>query len=216
MTIAFKTKNVAVYDELRNEIVQGKLKPGQKIIMSEVAKEFGISEIPVREAIRRLQSEGFIKFTPHVGAVVSKMEESEFIETYLIRTELEALAVRSATSHITVKDIEYLAKKNAEMQSALKKNKLEKMGILNKDFHLRIYRTAHFPYLYKLICDLWEKIGQPKNFFVFFPDRAPASIKEHARIIEALKFKDAKLVEKVFREHMTTSINIYKKMFANN
>ena len=64
----FKTKNIAVYEALRKDILGGKLKPGQKIIMSDVAKKFKLSEIPVREAIRRLESDGFVKFTPHIGA----------------------------------------------------------------------------------------------------------------------------------------------------
>ena len=73
MEVVFKTKNVAVYEVLRQDIVDGKLKSGQKIIMSDVAKRFGLSEIPVREAIRRLESDGFVQFTPHIGAIVSKL-----------------------------------------------------------------------------------------------------------------------------------------------
>lgn len=212
MAFAFKTKNVAVYDALRNDIVQGKLKPGQKIVMSEVAKTFGISEIPVREAIRRLESEGLIEFIPHVGATVCKMDESEFIETYLIRTELEAFAARVATYHIAAKDIEFLVNKNREMENAIKEDRLEIVGIMNKEFHLRLYYAALFPYLYKLICDLWEKTRYPQNFFTFFPERAAESVKEHARIIKALESKDAKLTERIFREHMSNSLNVYRKI----
>jgi DNA-binding GntR family transcriptional regulator len=212
MAFAFKTKNVAVYDALRNDIVKGKLKPGQKIVMSEVAKTFGISEIPVREAIRRLESEGLIEFIPHVGATVCKMDESEFIEIYLIRTELETFAARVATYHITPKDIRFLVNKNREMENAIKEDRLEVMGLLNKDFHLRLYYAALFPYLYKLICDLWEKTRYPQNFFTFFPERAAESVKEHARIIRALESKDAKLTERIFREHMSNSLNVYRKI----
>jgi len=76
MAVAFKTKNVAVYEAIRKEIVDGRLKPGQKIIMSDLAKRFELSEIPVREALRRLESDDFVAFTPHVGAVVSKIDEN--------------------------------------------------------------------------------------------------------------------------------------------
>ena len=212
MAFAFKTKNVAVYDALRNDIVQGKLKPGQKIVMSDVAKTFGISEIPVREAIRRLESEALIEFIPHVGATVCKMDESEFIEMYLIRTELETFAARVATYYITPKDIGFLVNKNREMENAIKEDRLEVMGLLNKDFHLKLYHAALFPYLYKLICDLWEKTRYPQNFFTFFPERAAESVKEHARIIKALESKDAKLTERIFREHMSNSLNVYRKI----
>ena len=96
MMVAFKTKNMAVYEALRQDIIDGRLKPSQKLIMSDLAKRFELSEIPVREAIRRLESDGIVEFTPHMGAVVSKIDESEFVEIYLIRIELEALANRLA------------------------------------------------------------------------------------------------------------------------
>ena len=94
MTIASKTKNVAVYDKLRQGIIKGKLKPGQKVVMGELAKAFGMSETPVREAIRRLESEGYIDFTPHMGAIVTKIDERELVEIYLIRIALEELATK--------------------------------------------------------------------------------------------------------------------------
>ena len=97
MSLKFITKNVAVYEALRKDIIEGRLQPGQKIIMSEVAKEFGLSDIPVREALRRLESEGYAHFTPHVGAIVSERDGDKIIELYLIRTELESLATRLAT-----------------------------------------------------------------------------------------------------------------------
>ena len=72
MAIASKTKNVAVYNKLRQAIIKGKLKPGQKVVMAELAKAFGLSETPVREAIRRLESEGYIDFTPHMAPLLRK------------------------------------------------------------------------------------------------------------------------------------------------
>ena len=111
--ISFKTKSVAVYDAIRKEIVDGKLKPGQKIVMRSLAKQFGLSEIPVREAIRKLESDGFVEFTPHVGAVVTTIDEKEFVETYLIRIELEALATRLAVSHVTARRYRLLGEKES-------------------------------------------------------------------------------------------------------
>ncbi len=67
MPIASKTKNVAVYKKLRQAIIKGKLKPGQKIVMADLAKSFGLSETPVREAIRRLESDGYVLFYPPHG-----------------------------------------------------------------------------------------------------------------------------------------------------
>lgn len=200
MIVAFKTKNMAVYEVLRQDIVDGKLKSGQKIIMSDVAKRFGLSDIPVREAIRRLESDGFVQFTPHIGAVVSKMDEKEVIEIYLIRIELEALATRLAVPYVTSEDIDYLERKNHDMELAIKRNRPEQLGTLNKDFHLRIYRAAPYPYLYKLISDLWEKVERTQSVFAYVPERAAASVGEHSQIIKALQSKDLAAAEKLIKE----------------
>lgn len=216
MSVAFKTKNVAVYEVLRKDIVDGKLKPGQKIIMSDLAKRFGLSEIPVREAIRRLESDGFVEFTPHVGAVVSKMDESEFVETYLIRIELEALATRLAAPHVTSEDIDYLEKKNHEMEIAIQQNHPEKLGALNRDFHLRLYRAAPYPFLYKLISDLWEKVERTRSVFAYVPERAAASVAEHSQIIEALRTKDLAAAEALIKEQKSRTMAALQKYIHNN
>ncbi len=211
MIADFKTKNVAVYEALRRDIVDGKLKPGQKIIMSDIARRFGLSEIPVREAIRRLESDGFVKFTPHIGAVVSEIDEKEFIEIYLIRIELEALATRLAVPYITETDVEYLDQKNREMEKAIENNLLEKLGSLNRDFHLKIYKAAPYPYLYNLIKNLWEKVERTQSVFAYVPERARESVAEHFRIIDALRKKDLTLAEKLAKKQKERTMAVLQK-----
>ena len=216
MDVAFKTKNAAVYEALREGIIDGQLKPGQKIIMSEVAKKFGLSEIPVREAIRRLESDGFVELTPHVGAVVSKIDERELVETYLIRIELEALATRLAAPHVTSRDIGFLEQKNREMEIAINKNMPEKLGRLNKEFHLRIYQAAPYPYLLKLISDLWEKVERTQSVFAYVPERATASVEEHTKIITALRSKDTLLAENLIKQQKNRTMLALQRYSKNN
>ncbi len=136
MAIEFKTKTEVVHERIREEIIAGKIKPGQRLVMSDLAKDFGLSEIPVSEAIRRLESEGIVQFTPHVGAVVSEINEKEFLELYIIRIELESLATRLAAPHIKGKDIDFLYNLIQKAETAIKQSKNEKLGPLNKDFHI--------------------------------------------------------------------------------
>ena len=216
MVVAFKTKNAAVYEALRQDIIHGKLKPGQKIIMSEVARNFGLSEIPVREAIRRLESDGFVAFTPHIGAVVRKIDEKEFVETYLIRIELEALATRLAVPHITAEDIAYLVKKNREMELAVEQNQPEKLGRLNKEFHLRLYKAAPYPSLFRLISDLWEKVERTQSVFAYVPKRAAASVAEHDRIIVALQSNDTSRAETLIKSQKNRTMTALQRYLKNN
>jgi len=181
-----KTKNLVIYEKLRQGILKGSLQPGQRLVMASLAKKFGSSETPVREAIRRLESDGYVVFTPHAGAMVTMIENRELSEIYLIRISLEALAARLAGPYIGPADIEWLRKKNQEMAEAVKKNRYESLARLNKAFHLRIYRAAPYPRLYKMIADLWDAFERWPCVFSYVPERAVASIKEHDEIIEAL------------------------------
>ena len=190
MNLAFKTKTDVVREKLRQDIIDGKLKPGQRIVISDVAKDFGLSEIPVREAIRRLESERLVQFTPHVGAVVSTIDESEFLEIYLIRIELEVLATRLAVPHINEKALSRLNSIIQRAEIAIDEGKHEKLGSLNKEFHLAVYQAGPYPYLYRMILDLWEKFELSKSVFAYVPNRAVPSWNEHQQIVEAIKNKD--------------------------
>jgi DNA-binding GntR family transcriptional regulator len=214
MAIVPKTKNVAVYRKLRQNILKGKLKPGQKIVMADLAKGFGLSETPVREAIRRLESDGYVQFTPHMGAVVTGIDEGQLVEIYLIRSELEALAARLAGAYVTERDLDYLVRKNTEMESAARQEKYESLGALNKEFHLRIYKAAPFPRLYRMICDLWETFQRWPSVFSYVPERALASVEEHKRIIEALRTKDQELTDELVKRQKERTMEALKQYIA--
>lgn len=214
--ITSKTKNVAVYMKLRQAILKGKLKPGQKIVMADLAKTFGLSETPVREAIRRLESDGYLQFTPHTGAIVTKIDEEELAEVYLIRIALEALATRLASPHITDKDIDFLIKKNQEIEAAIQQKKYENIGRINKDFHLRIYKAAPFPRLYKMVCDLWDTFERWPSVFAYVPERAAASVEEHKKIIQALRKRDTDLADRLMKEQKEHAMEALQKYTTEN
>ena len=216
MAIASKTKNVAVYNKLRQGIIKGKLKPGQKVVMADLAKAFGLSETPVREAIRRLESEGYVDFTPHTGAIVTKIDEGEMVDIYLIRIALEELATRLASPHITEKDIDFLNKKNREMEMAIQQNRYEILAGINKLFHLRIYKAAPFPRLYKMICDLWDTFERWPSVFSYVPERAAASVEEHKKIIQALQTRDTDQADQLIKEQKERTLKALQKYMAQS
>jgi DNA-binding GntR family transcriptional regulator len=211
MGLQFKTKTEIVQTKLHQNIVAGKLRPGQRIIISELAKEFGFSEIPIREAIRSLETAGLVRFTPHVGAVVSEFNETEFLEIYIIRIELEVLATRLTVPHLTEADLDFLDKNIEKTEKAIKQNKLDKIGPLNKEFHLGIYQAAPYPYLVGLIKSLWEKFELSQSVFAYVPERAIASCQEHKKIIEALRVKNGALAERLVKEQKERTIRALKE-----
>lgn len=211
MEVQFKTKTEIVHAKLHRDIIAGKLKPGQRIIISELAKEFGFSEIPIREAIRSLETAGLVRFTPHVGAVISEFNEREFLEIYIIRIELEALATRLAVAHITEADLDFLVKNIEKTEKAIQQNKHDKIGPLNKEFHLRIYQAAPYPYLQNLIKSLWEKFELYQSVFAYVPDRIIPSCQEHKKIVDALRAKNGALAERLVKEQKACTIRALKE-----
>ena len=216
MGIEYKTKTEVVHERIREEIIAGRIKPGQRLVMSDLAKDFGLSEIPVREAIRRLESEGIVQFTPHVGAVVSEINEKEFLEIYIIRIELESLATRLAAPHIKRKDIDFLYNLIQKAETAIKQSKNEKLGPLNKDFHLKIYQAAPYPYLFGMIVSLWEKFELTKSVFAYVPKRAVPSWNEHKSIVDALKTNDAELASSLVRKQKLRTMSALEKYLKDN
>ena len=201
-----KTKNLVVYEKLRQGIIKGTIKPGQKLVMASLAKTLGFSETPVREAIRRLESDGYVTFTPHSGAMVTKIDDRELSEIYLIRISLEALATRLAVPCIRQNDIVWLKKKNEEMKVAVRKNCFENIARLNKEFHLRIYRAAPYHRLYKMISDLWDAFERWPSIFSFVPERAASAIQEHEQIIEALSTADVDRADSLIKEQKKNTL----------
>ena len=213
--IEFTTKSEAVRLKLRQRIVGREIRPGQKIVISDIAKEFGISEIPVREAIKKLESEGLVKFTPHVGAVVNAIGGDEFLEIYLMRIELEALATKLSATHMKGEDIEELKSFVKEAEEAIEEGRIDQLGALNKSFHLKIYRTAPYPFLYKTIVDLWERFESMQCVFAYVPERAVPSWGEHKIIVEALEQRDAERAAKLVRQQKNRTKRALEKILGS-
>lgn len=209
-----KTKNVLVYEKLRQGIVKGTLKPGQRLVMADLAKSFSASETPVREAIRRLESEGHVIFTPHAGAVVTRIDDRELTEIYLIRIALEAMATRLAGPYLSDRDFAWLDKKNREMETAFQRNRLESLARLNKAFHLRIYKAAPFPRLYKMIADLWDAFERWPSVFSYVPARAAASVAEHDKIIAALAAGDLAQADELMKDQKERALKALQGYMA--
>ena len=211
-----KTKNLFVYERLRKGIIEGTLKPGQKLVMASLANKFGTSETPIREAIRRLESDGYVTFTPHSGAVVTEINRQELSEIYLIRISLEALATRLAVPFINQDDLLWLKKKNDEMKAVVERDQYEKLARLNKDFHLRIYKAASLPRLYKMISDLWDAFERWPSIFTYIPERAASAIQEHEQIIEALETADVDRADDLMKEQKKKSLEALQKYMVKH
>jgi len=189
--LIFPTKNKFAYDYIKKGIISGAFKPGERLVIRRLSQSLQISIIPIREAINRLTTEDLVLNTPHVGPTVTPIHFDDLREHYLIKSELEGLATLHAVPHLTEKDLLILEENVKSMKSAIQKNDLTKVGPINKEFHLIIYRACPYKKLYKLITDLWNNIDRLQCIFALVPSRPKSSLREHMEILNTLKKGDS-------------------------
>ncbi|MGB9881137.1 MAG: GntR family transcriptional regulator, partial [Anaerolineae bacterium] len=199
--VRYVTKVDMVHSILRENIIVGNLKPGSRLLQKEIANELGVSEIPVREALRRLQAEGLVTIIPHCGAEVTRPDPNEYREVLTIRAVLEGFAARMAIPHLTPADIEKLHRIVEEMRLAIESKDYETYSKLNKEFHSTMYAACKTRKLQEFITEIWERWGRSQGVFQLSPDRAKPSLEEHEAILKAIEAKDGDAVELLVREH---------------
>ncbi len=201
MVSTYRTMQEIVYDTIRDAILSGRYAPGRRLIADELAKEVGVSRMPVREALHRLEAAGLVTMTPHRGAVVSELSESEIIEIYHIRGVLDGLATRLAAQHLAGRQHERLNALLDKMEIAAKAKDLEKVLRVNRDFHQLIWQAAHAPRLHALLENLYDASQRFRNISVLIPGRLDQITQEHRLIARALARRDVAAAERHAIEH---------------
>jgi len=211
--VKLKNKKQLAYEYIRSLIVDGTYGSGQRIIIDQTAKELGLSIIPVREAIRQLESEGLIEYKPYSGAVVTRINEGEYIDTLVVMSILEAYATALSSKYLAENDFVRLINLNKEMEEALKTYKLELFGELNGIFHTMIIEKCRNIILINEIKDAQERMNRVRSsVFTMVPQRGLESLREHDRIIDLLKKKAPfEEIERQVREHKMNTISAFQK-----
>jgi DNA-binding GntR family transcriptional regulator len=214
--IKFLTKKEIVYAELKKNIINGKYKPNQRIKIASISRDFGISEIPVREAFQLLISEGFLRDIPHVGSVVTGLDMEEMEEIYVVRNALECLATRLSAEKITKQELKLLEANNRKMEKAVAKRDHETIIALNREFHKIIYFASRNRYLYKHIFELWDLSFRIPGVFAVIPGLVTLSLAEHKEILNALKKGDGNQAEELIGKHKKNLLRELRIYFKDN
>lgn len=201
----FKSKVDIIYEALLSDISNGRYKSGERLVISKISKEKGVSDIPVREAVRLLESEGYVQINANQGPIVSDFSPEKLNEIFQIKAVLEGYAARLACERLTETDLQELAECNAEFCEAFQAGDAKKCGELNKKFHLRMYRDIKERELVFMIEELWRKYSITKMVFSLSPDRTEGSVREHEQILELLRQRKTDEVEMAVRAHKLMS-----------
>lgn len=190
-----------VENKLREEIVSGKIPPGTRITIQEIAKRYHISEMPVREALQRLQGEGLIELLPHRGSRVKVIDHAFMENIYDIRGVIEGLLICSCVEKISFSTIGLLEEDNKKFSMAVEENMRSEVVHLNMQFHETIYQFNSNPEAYKIYKKYSNLLKALRTQYPVSLQRMRAMALEHTAIIEALKVQDKCALEKLLREH---------------
>lgn len=186
-----------IVDFIKDSVVTGRLKPGERVPEQEIAESFGISRTPIREAFRQLESEGFITVTPRKGAVVSPITDKDVSEFYTIKSLLEGFAAKTACHKLTQKDIKRLETLNAQMEKYAERDDVKNFFKLDNQFHDTFLRACGNEKLCALVHNLVAQFERFRITALALPGRMKDSVLQHREIIEAFKKGNITLVESI-------------------
>lgn len=187
------TKEEFVTRRLREQVISGELAPGTRLRQEQLASEFGISPTPVREALRRLVSEGYLSSEPHVGVAVAHPVAEWTLEVFEIRQTLEGKLAAGASQNMTTQRIALLRELNRDFRRATAKRDFVAARLLNYRFHHLIWEDAKLPVTLEIVNSLWAKF--PLYNLGNVEGRGERSTDEHEHLIECMERRNARDAE---------------------
>ena len=203
---ARKTKSAVVVEMLREAILSGSLGPGERLTQEELAARFNVSMTPIREAIQQLVAEGILDQEPYKGVQVAEVNADEATEIYLMRSAVEALAVRIGVPNLKISDVQRLHTLHAQIEEFTDQGNVSEIRKRNYEFHFIFYRAANMPRLYRLIQNLWAQ--SPWDTLYVIPNRTQRVVDEHNRIITAVDQGDAQLAATAMQAHLEAGMSM--------
>lgn len=192
-----------VQQQILKSIRDGRYQPGDRIRETEVAEAFGVSRTPVREALRRLESDGLLNFESWRGVVVAQLDRQQISELYAMREVLEGTAARMAARHIDDAEIELL--KLLLEQAEESPGDAARLARLNRSLHQTIYTAAHNRYLLQTLGQLESALALLRGTTYAVTGRAQTAADEHRAIVDAISRRDADAAERAARAHIAAA-----------
>ena len=201
-----------VFQTLREAILKGDLRPGERLMELQLASKLGVSRTPIREAIRILEQEGLAVTIPRKGAEVARMTEKNMEDVLQIREALDDLAVQVACDKMTEQQLKNLTHAKKNFETAIQTGNLSKIVAYDVEFHDIIYESTNNPKLVTMLNNLREQIYRYRVEYLKGKENYPMLIKEHETIWEALKEKNKERVVDAMRNHIRNQAEAVKNI----
>jgi DNA-binding GntR family transcriptional regulator len=188
-----------VYDQIRKGLSRGEIKPGQRLLEAELAQQLNVSRTPIRDAIRRLISEGLVIIAPSRGVMVIELSKQQVREIYALREVLEGAAARLAAQFATPEELAVLRQ---ALASSAHIDKPAHYAEFNTVFHQAIHDAAHNRYLASALAQLANSLALLPGTTFEAPGRLAGAKQEHTAMLDAIESRDQDLAELLARKHI--------------
>lgn len=208
-TDLFRSKNERVFDLLKARIIRGELKPDEPLVIDTLAAQLGVSAIPIREALRQLEANGFVTIAPYVGARVAPLEAASIREVFETLEALETVSARAACERATDEELDSLAQGISAMRGLI--DNAETWSAHNKALHQTLCQIAGMRLVEKMLSvalDHWDRLRCAYLEDVF-AQRIADGQAEHERMLDALRRRDADGLVQGIQAHNRAALNAY-------
>ena len=196
-----------VFNTLRQAILRGELKPGERLMEIALSQRLGVSRTRVREAIRMLEQEGLVIMIPRQGAQVAEISEKDLKDVLEVRLGLEELAVRIACQRITEEELEELEQAVKEFEEAMKEDNLGVLAEADVKVHEVIYGSTHNKRLVQIISNIREQMYRYRVEYLKDVESRKTLVEEHYAVYRALKARNQQQAVKDICIHIVNQQN---------
>ncbi|WP_116996584.1 GntR family transcriptional regulator [Desertimonas flava] len=197
------SKTDQAYAHVRGKILDGSFPPGSRLVIEQIARDIGISVVPVREAIRRLEAEGYISYTRNVGAAVANVDLARYPETAETLAILESAATALAVPNIRPTDLAKARRINDGLRRTVEALDPIEFTKRNHQFHRVLFDRCPNVHLAKIVEREWSLLGTTRrSAFTFVPERALSSVDEHEELLRLIEIGASIVkIEQFARDH---------------
>ncbi|MBC5743198.1 GntR family transcriptional regulator [Lachnospiraceae bacterium MD308] len=196
-----------VFNTLRQAILRGELKPGERLMEIQLANKLGVSRTPIREAIRKLELEGLVLMIPRKGAEVADITEKSLKDVLEVRRALEELSVKLTCDRITKEEIKELEQAAENFRKTMKSKDITEIAEADVRFHDVIYTATKNQKLIQLLNNLHEQMYRYRIEYLKDEEVYPKLLKEHKEIIERINRGEKEEAARIVCEHIDNQVN---------
>ena len=210
-TEVLQSKSEEAYQAILGGVQQGRFAPGSRLVLAQLAAELGMSVVPVREAVRRLQQDGLVAYQRNVGATVVGIDPVEYQNTMETLALVEGFSTAQCAPLITEAELQRAREINDRMRRVLDEFDPVQFTSLNKQFHSTLYEHHQNAHILDLVHRGWNRLAALRSStFAYVPGRARASVDEHDHLLDLIaEGAPFEVIETAARQHRINTLDAY-------